>query len=71
MLDHRVGSGKDEPRVAVVELHHVGRLALAAAHLDDLAGLVLVPDNVAVNADAVAYCHPVVAGSPLCAESCA
>ena len=57
MLDHRVGSGKDEPRVAVVELHHVGRLALAAAHLDDLAGLVLVPDNVAVNADAVAYCR--------------
>src|SRR6266704_6386605 len=54
MLDHRVGSGEDQARLAVVEPHQVGRLARGAAHLDDLAVLVRVPDDVAVNADTVA-----------------
>src|SRR5712691_7229353 len=54
MLDHRVGSGVDEPGVAVLELHQVGRLSHGAAHLDDLAVLVRVPDNVAVYTDMVA-----------------
>src|SRR5712691_11739326 len=57
MLDHRVGSGEDQARLAVVEPHQVGRLARGAAHLDDLAVLVWVPDDVAVNADAVADCR--------------
>src|SRR5207302_4535874 len=55
-LDHRIGPGIDEPRVAVVELHEVGRLSLGAVHLDDLAVLIWMPDDVAVNADAVADC---------------
>src|SRR5689334_18406854 len=54
MLDHRVGARIDEPGLAVVELHQVGRRSLVAVHLDDLAVLVRVPDDVAVDADAVA-----------------
>src|SRR5207245_11098247 len=55
-IDNRIGHGIDEPRVAVVELHEVGRLSLGAVHLDDLAVLIWMPDDVAVNADAVADC---------------
>src|SRR5258705_2867989 len=53
-LDQRVGARVDEPGLAVVELHQVGRRSLIAVHLDDLAVLVRVPHDVAVNADAVA-----------------
>src|SRR6188472_3457521 len=54
MLDHRVRTGIDEPGLAVVELHQVGRRSLVAVHLDDLAVLVRVTHDAAVNADAVA-----------------
>jgi len=43
--------------MAVVELHEVGRLSLGAVHLDDLAVLIRMPDDAAVNADAVADCR--------------
>src|ERR1700733_9263887 len=52
--DDGVGAGKDEAGPAVIETDEVRRLALGAAHLDNLAVLVRVADRVAVNEDAVA-----------------
>ena len=46
--DDGVGTGKDEAGPAVIETDEVRRLALGAAHLDDLAVLVRVADRVAV-----------------------
>jgi hypothetical protein len=40
--------------VTVVEPHQVWRFALVAMHLDDLAMLIRVPDDVSVDTDPVA-----------------
>src|SRR5580692_11501118 len=51
--DHRVRPGEQQPGPPVGEPHQVWRLASHSVDLDDFAGLVLMPDGVAVNANLV------------------
>jgi hypothetical protein len=77
-LDHGVGTREDEGFVPVGVPHEVGRLAVGAAHLQDLAEMVLLAHGAPVHVQLVTDCcvhrvglrnyvavHPDWPGSPM------
>jgi hypothetical protein len=64
-LDHGVGAGEDEGLVPVGVPHEVGRLAVGASHLQDLAEMVLLANGAPVYMQLVTDCcvHPVASGA--------
>jgi hypothetical protein len=54
MLDDGIRAGEDQPGVAVVEPHKVGRRASGSVHLDDLARVFGLANYLAVHMQSVA-----------------
>jgi hypothetical protein len=55
-LDHGVGAGEDEGLVPVGVPHEIGRLTVGAAHLHDLAEMVLLAHGAPVHVQLVTDC---------------